>query len=1057
MLKTVAGNISIDANDSIQLGGSELNAGKTGIVDLSAGLDGVVDDDLSQIEFSGGASVHAGLGMVQLDTTDGGDILLGNITTTNSGTAISINSGQDVLDNTEDEGNLLSAINGTIQIEADGNVGVLKAPDFFKATADDHELLEVQAKAINITAGQDVGIKETSATNTDFTIDAQNVFVYSRGPLTFLDNSSGIEELTLVSEQSVILPDVISVTDHLRIDAGDDVQASDGTIDIVVPSLLFHSGSAQTLRTSVDQLDITTNGDLDVTNSGALELIDLDCDLIAVHNLAGTGNISVMTPSDLLISDDVIAGPLDGTVSSGQIELVAFDIDVNDVVLSGNGNININADSIVTMNDMGVVSTVAGAVLVRADQIEMQDGSRIIAGRDSSSAYDPSAPNIMLGAGIGGGNADIQATNDISLASVQTNNDTVNAIKIVSVNGQVKDGGDTDVDIISESPNALVTIESALGIGDGNPIESLVSRLDASSLLTGDIELSEGTDIELLDVDTVDGAIQIIAAGDIQAIDVATGETEAVEDNADNLNLVSTGGSIFASRMFSVDDILLTANSGSIQDEPGGFTEATANGTFMAQDLIDIANSTTNRITVGEVATFEADQVRIGQDSMPAGDAAAQNVFFGSLQISADGAIVTEDDSMLLTGTSQVASNMALASGDNIENTSGARILSELAQVQLNALNHVFLGNQANDEVRFGSLGIVTIDVHLELEAGVELVGDAPDQDPAVFGTDDSFGTEVDQTLYMESAGEIIQATGDLHVRNLALAAQDYVHLASVKDFNELIAISAITPGALTDPTLIAQLEALGNVENSEVDSSLPQSIAWLHQGTADINMVASPTGIGVVDGLVSSDGSMFASAVDAIMINRDVVATSISGDPQVTVYVANGTTTNPGIVFNQTEIRVDGTQNLGIVNQPFTTATFFDAQGFVFRGTTEFLVLNPDGSADQNIVLEYANPGEAGYRVGVVWDNQNQPGNPVENPNTFVANVNDASEAYNDAIYVDNPTTIHPLGGNEGSGQETIPKIAEYSKDAIIAHQFDPKVFSEVTVRHLFRIQFVG
>lgn len=379
----------------------------------------------------------------------------------------------------------------------------------------------------------------------------------------------------------------------------------------------------------------------------------------------------------------------------------------------------------------------------------------------------------------------------------------------------------------------------------------------------------------------------------------------------------------------------------------------------------------------------------------------------------------------------------------------GASILVPLGQAQFNAVNHVYLGNQPNDDVQIGTLGTVTTDAHFELDAGVVLDGRAPVENPLDFGSDSSFGISVEQTMYASSVAEIIQELGELHVRNLALEAGQYVHLASVASFNETIAIAADAPGPLTDPNLIMQISTLGNVENGEVDPALPQSIAFLHQGSADLNLVTSPTGAAAVEGLTSLDGSIFVSSTNAILINRDIIATSNTVDPQITLYVANGTATDPGIEFAATEIIVSGPNNQGIVNQPFTTATFFDAQGFVFEGTTEILVLNSDGSADQNIVLQYASPGEAGYRVGVVWDIENQPGNPVENPNTFVPNVSDPTEAFDDAIYQNNPTTLHLFGGNEGAGRETIGKIEAYSKDAIISHQFDPKVFSRVTVRN--------
>ena len=114
---------------------------------------------------------------------------------------------------------------------------------------------------------------------------------------------------------------------------------------------------------------------------------------------------------------------------------------------------------------------------------------------------------------------------------------------------------------------------------------------------------------------------------------------------------------------------------------------------------------------------------------------------------------------------------------------------------------------------------------------------------------------------------------------------------------------------------------------------------------------------------------------------------------------------------------------------------------------TTEILVLNPDGSASQVVQLDYGHAGEVGYRVGIVWDDQNQPGQPVETINTYVSDPNVATEAFDDFLYQNNDSTLLLIGGNEG-GRETLAKVFDYSKDNVVAHQDNPNVFSTITVR---------
>ena len=135
-------------------------------------------------------------------------------------------------------------------------------------------------------------------------------------------------------------------------------------------------------------------------------------------------------------------------------------------------------------------------------------------------------------------------------------------------------------------------------------------------------------------------------------------------------------------------------------------------------------------------------------------------------------------------------------------------------------------------------------------------------------------------------------------------------------------------------------------------------------------------------------------------------------------------------------------------MNSNQTFANFFDTDGFVFDDTTTVLTLNPDGTASQDIVIEYGNLGEAGYRVGIVFDSQNQVGNPIEDINLFTPSNTTASEAFEDVLFQQNTVTRLLIGGNEG-GRETFSKVEDFTAAAIIDHFDDPNVFSDITVRN--------
>ncbi len=832
--------------------------------------------------------------------------------------------------------------------------------------------------------------------------------------MNYLNGLSTLNDLSLVSDQSIVLPDLLPVNGDMRISGFIDVTAADGSIDIIADRLLFRSGSAATLNTVVNQLDVTTQGELIIDNASGLELIDLDCDLMAAQNQSSSGDLTVNTNTSLTVSDDVIAGPLTTTDSRGRITLVSEKILLNDVVAAKTGEITVTADAEVHFSSSGILTTVAGNIDLVAETIQMDDGSKIVAGRDDTVAFNPANPLVELAVHSGGGTVSMMSGSTIELASIQTNNATADAVNIVSRSGVVVDGGDSDLEIIAEQPNSVVNIETTFGMGAGNPLDTSIAQLTAISRSTGDIEISELNAIRLLDLDTVNGLISVTATGNIEAIDVHTREADAVEDNRDSVVLNSIAGSIFTDQLVTADEVELTA-AGSISDLPGGMLIAAGGGSFNAAARIDFANDAGRQISIAEHTIFDATSIRIGQDDRPAGDAAALNVDFGTVSICADDAVIIEDDATTFAASTEVTDRLSIASAGSINNLADTTLIVEQGHAQFNTPQIVDLGNQLDDVFRIASVGVVSTDASLELDQGLTIAGNSPNLSPSSFGTAASFGTRVDQTLFVTSTGQIVQTDGDLHARFLGLQALGHVELASVSDFNQTLAVTANGASILSTPQLTAQLQSLAGVENSEVDASRAHSIAFLHQGRANIGTVGSPIGSAMAVGLQSNDSSIFVSSIAGIEVHDDILAQSNSNDPQITLYVANATAADPQIEFFATAARTQGPQNSGIVNAPHTTATFFDSEGFVFRGTTEILVLNPDGSASQDVVLLYGHPGETGYRVGVVWDVDNQPANPVEVLNTYVANLSDPTEAFDDQIYRDNPTRLLLIGGNEG------------------------------------------
>jgi len=104
---------------------------------------------------------------------------------------------------------------------------------------------------------------------------------------------------------------------------------------------------------------------------------------------------------------------------------------------------------------------------------------------------------------------------------------------------------------------------------------------------------------------------------------------------------------------------------------------------------------------------------------------------------------------------------------------------------------------------------------------------------------------------------------------------------------------------------------------------------------------------------------------------------------------------------------------NVGVVNSNQVFANFFDDDGFLFEDTTQILILNTDGSVSQDIVIEYGQLGEVGFRIGVIFDSQNQPSAPIEPLNLFTPSNTVDSEAFEDDIFQQN-TVIRSLRQSE-------------------------------------------
>ena len=891
---------------------------------------------------------------------------------------------------------------------------------------------------------------DTSSAGIDLTAEGPNNDVQVFGNI---ETTAG--NISISSDDSAIINSTGSIqsgsTGNVTISAGVDNLAGNSGNEIRMADGAVVDGGAGSVS-----LSTAAGGDvlLSTVSSAAVgDAITINSDGEIVDNTlsesanltAANGRINITGASDIGSSDE---GDIDieserlGFNTSGEIHLVDNDfgvtIDTDSTALGGGEIIASNFLTIDADVTVGATTTfVAGNSSNINDDLTLGPDALVQLNSTSSATLSFVAGDDVI---FDGGQISTLATAQHAVVLTADNEGAADSDR-----GSVTNAVGNNDSVVTNQ----LEITSFDGIGNSTePFRVNVDQLTASIAGTGDLILDESDAVELVDLSTADGQIVITAGGDVEATSVVSGENEIAEDDSDDISITSTGGSISVSQINSADDLSLVANE--VTDNSNGQIVVASDASIVATNQIELADSPGDLLSVAGNASFDAMNVNVGFDQLAAGDPAALNTFLGSVTVNAGTAILVEDDSTTFAGSTQVG-DLSAASADNISNVANA-VVNVTGHAQLNSPNGVFLGAQANDNVQFSNIGTVSNNVHLELDASTTIDGSSPDASPPVFGSVVSRGTEVTETLFVTSTGSIEQTQGALNATNIGLDAVDHVHLARVSATNQNVAISAGTAAALTDARTIQDLEALAGVLNSEVDSSLGQSISLLHDGTLNISSVDSPlVTVGdsqTVSGLTTTDGSIFIQASADISIQQDILAQSNTQDPQVTLYSSAADATDPGIRFEGGDVTVNGPTNFGVVNTTQATATFFGDDGFVLPGTTEILLVNPDGTADQDIVLEYGSIGEAGYRVGVVWDSQNLPGQPVEVINTFVSDPSVASEAFEDAIFQSNPSTLELIGGNEG-GRETISKVESFSRIAIIEHNESPNVFADVTVRN--------
>ncbi|MEZ6122903.1 MAG: autotransporter-associated beta strand repeat-containing protein [Planctomycetaceae bacterium] len=358
--------VSVTAADSVQLDAV------TGSVEATSVLAQAGNVTIHAQQNVTATSVTATVGDVQI-TADAGDVLIDTITASGANADVSITAtAGSVLDSTNSSAVNISAGNGgTVNIVAGADIGAA-GTDVLKSLAANP--VEIDSAVMNLTASGIIAVHQTSSTVVN-TLDAGaagTIFLSSDGDIDVSASTPTAENLALLTPTGTItLPTTISaVTGDLRIEAAD-VAAAGGVIDLNATRILFKSGQSEEINITAQQFDGETTGDLTVnSDSAALELADLDCDLtaidvgsnIAVLNQTVAATVTQVLPIDSMQMSRILSGSL---VLNGQ---GTFDLTnaANDTDLLAGSNVGAitfrDADD-VTIDTVDVVTNSAATIV----------------------------------------------------------------------------------------------------------------------------------------------------------------------------------------------------------------------------------------------------------------------------------------------------------------------------------------------------------------------------------------------------------------------------------------------------------------------------------------------------------------------------------------------------------------------------------------------------------------------------------------------------------------------------------------------------------------------
>jgi len=882
---------------TVNAGGGDvyLGAGANNIIDATVGGDDVADilagqallsaAMIGQPDGTGNGTIDTQIGALEAHATTGGvyvtdragDLALTDWTTCDAsadGLAVSSTEG-DIVITAEDSINV-TLVNadidgdgtaGDVTLTADGNAdGVGAITD----EQDDVETGDVNIVADNLSLSAATGIGAVTdfaaETGDALEIDVNNIQlaqVSQDGGEMFIH---AIGDLAVGGE--IVLGTTPDTTESVTgiITADGNIDASAGTLNLINDDFGLHAGTDATGTLTIPSTGVDNTG-------GNLRLIG-ETDVVDTDPAPDDRDLGPIAANDLYFLSGAAGG--DATLNTA--------VDSVEAELTGAGALTINEDDAIALNE---VLTADGDVTVNAS---------LATGGD-----------VEVGVVTAGTNGNVTIDN--------TAND----------GGSILDDVETDIDGDGAADDMItggvltMTATGDIGVVGGNPINTTVDSITASSTVAGGININEFDAVTLTSATTADGPVNVVSGGTMTATLVTA--ADAGDDADHDVTLTTTAGDILVGDVTG-DHMIVATSAGAIEesgddadsDLTAGIIELNAETGIGAAAPIETAGATISADTTD--GNIDLDNVNAEATTATSLTTGTGDILFsqsGGGDLTVETATTDDGDIGIDSDGSNLTAQTVTAGGDGQNVT-----------LTTTASGNVFVGNitAADDLITVNSVEAIEEDGDdpdadltagsLDLNAGTGIGAAAPIETAATSISADTTNGNIDldnvnadpttATSLTTGAGDILfsqSGGGDLTVETAETGDGDIgvdvddadlsVQTATAGGDGQNVTLTTTTSGDVFVDNVTAEddlitVTAVGAVEELGDDAG-----ADLTGGTLDLN---AGTGIGAAAPIETA-----ATSISADTTNGNIDLDNVNADPTT----ATSLTTGAGdILFSQ-------------------------------------------------------------------------------------------------------------------------------------------------------------